>query len=100
MLNSSGLEVLALAELGEEFDPEQPSANMIAARATVPKNRRGLKMLNVMAGFSFQPLLSIVQEQSYMKPAPGDKLIEWNGNCARRRDSPKGWRRRVYKHIR
>src|SRR5271168_4141036 len=104
MVNSSGLfELFAPPDLAAALDPDpwQPaSTTMIAHRAAstgVNTCRRLSRMF--MAGFSLPPLPSVVPERSYTTPAPGDTPTERIGNCARRRESPKGWRRHVYTHI-
>src|ERR1022692_1114304 len=102
MVNSSGLLEL-FAPLAGAFEPElvQPANPSVSVETAASFANRCQPLLRTfMAGFSFPQLPSVVPELSYRMPTPGDRLAERNGNCARRRENPTGWRRRACRHTR
>src|ERR1700722_9572156 len=104
MVKSSGLfDLFEGLAFGAAFDPElsqlASASKTVDTAATIASRCRRL-LLRFMAGSSFPPLPSVARELSYKRPTPGDKLAERNGNCARRRENPRGWQPRACTHIR
>src|SRR5208282_3934088 len=104
MVNSSGsFEFLALPELAAARDPEPwqpPSANIIADTAAHTATLCQIWLRTFMAGSSSLPLPSTAPARSYRRQVPGDRPTERIGSCARHRENPTGWQRRVYTHTR
>src|SRR5271165_2794327 len=100
MVNSSALlEFFALAFVAVESESQAESASR-TADAAANAIHRSRPLHKLMAGSSFPRLPSVAPAPSYTKPGLDDSPTAPSGNCARHRENPAGWRRRVYRSTR
>src|SRR5258708_39408569 len=104
MVNSSALFAFAgVLAFVWAFGPEpsQPANDsVIADRAAAAARCRQWCIRTLMEDSLCPPLPSAVLRLSYKRLEPGDRKAEWNGNCARRRESPTDSPRPACKRIR